>query len=41
MSAVMKQDDNTPAMSEAALVEVLSSSLYPGAEKNSVVMVLA
>jgi len=41
MSAVIKQDDNTPAMSEAALVEVLSSSLYPGAEKNSVVMVLA
>lgn len=41
MSAVMKQEDNAPAMSEAALVEVLSSSLYPGAEKNSVMMVLA
>ncbi len=41
MSAVMKQDENFPALSEAALVEVLSSSLYPGAEKNSVVMVLA
>ncbi len=41
MSAVMKQDDQFPALSEAALVEVLSSSLYPGAEKNSVVMVLA
>lgn len=41
MSAVMKQDDQLPVMSEAALVEVLSSSLYPGAEKNSVVMVLA
>lgn len=41
MSAVMKQDDPLPVMSEAALVEVLSSSLYPGAEKNSVVMVLA
>ena len=37
----MKQEDQLPAMSEAALVEVLSSSLYPGAEKNSVVMVLA
>ena len=34
MSAVMKQEDQLPAMSEAALVEVLSSSLYPGAEKN-------
>lgn len=41
MSTVMKQVDNIPAMSEAALVEVLSSSLYPGAETNSVVMVLA
>lgn len=41
MSAVMKQADNVPAMSEAALVEVLSGSLYPGAEHNSVVMVLA
>ncbi|MFJ4542990.1 phage recombination protein Bet [Pseudomonas sp. NPDC088885] len=37
----MKQDEQLPVMSEAALVEVLSSSLYPGAEKNSVVMVLA
>ncbi|WP_366302010.1 phage recombination protein Bet [Pseudomonas atacamensis] len=37
----MKQEDQLPAMSEAALVEVLSNSLYPGAEKNSVVMVLA
>lgn len=41
VSAVMKQEDQLPAMSEAALVEVLSNSLYPGAEKNSVVMVLA
>lgn len=41
MSAVMKQSDNLPALSEAALVEVLSSSLYPGAAHNSVVMVLA
>lgn len=41
MSAVMKQVDHAPAMSEAALVEVLSGSLYPGASHNSVVMVLA
>jgi len=41
MSAVMKQVDQTPAMSESALVEVLSGSLYPGAAHNSVVMVLA
>ena len=41
MSAVMKQVDQAPAMSESALVEVLSSSLYPGAAHNSVVMVLA
>ena len=41
MSAVMKQVDHAPAMSEAALVEVLSGSLYPGAAHNSVVMVLA
>lgn len=41
MSAVMKQADSLPAMSEAALVEVLSGSLYPGAAHNSVVMVLA
>lgn len=41
MSAVMKQADNLPALSETALVEVLSSSLYPGAAHNSVVMVLA
>lgn len=41
MSAVMKQADNLPALSEDALVEVLSGSLYPGAERNSVVMVLA
>jgi phage recombination protein Bet len=37
----MKQVDQTPAMSESALVEVLSGSLYPGAAHNSVVMVLA
>ncbi|WP_429540131.1 phage recombination protein Bet [Pseudomonas fluorescens] len=37
----MKQPDNMPALSEDALVEVLSGSLYPGAERNSVVMVLA
>jgi len=41
MSAVMKQAEQMPAMSESALVEVLSSSLYPGAAHNSVVMVLA
>lgn len=41
MSAVMKQADHLPAMSEDALVEVLSGSLYPGAAHNSVVMVLA
>jgi len=41
MSAVMKQADNLPAISEDALVEVLSGSLYPGAAHNSVVMVLA
>lgn len=41
MSAVMKQAEHVPAMSESALVEVLSSSLYPGAAHNSVVMVLA
>ncbi len=41
MSAVMKQVDQEPAMSESALVEVLSGSLYPGAARNSVVMVLA
>ncbi|HCL54390.1 phage recombination protein Bet [Pseudomonas fulva] len=37
----MKQADQHPAMSEDALVEVLSGSLYPGAQRNSVVMVLA
>lgn len=41
MSAVMKQAEHVLAMSESALVEVLSSSLYPGAAHNSVVMVLA
>lgn len=41
MSAVMKQAEHAPAMSESALVEVLSGSLYPGAAHNSVVMVLA
>lgn len=41
MSAVMKQAEQLPAISESALVEVLSSSLYPGAAHNSVVMVLA
>lgn len=41
MSAVMKQADNLPAISEDALVEVLSGSLYPGAAHDSVVMVLA
>lgn len=41
MSAVMRPADNVPAMSESALVEVLSGSLYPGAAHNSVVMVLA
>jgi phage recombination protein Bet len=37
----MKQAEHVPAISESALVEVLSSSLYPGAAHNSVVMVLA
>ncbi|WP_431147490.1 phage recombination protein Bet [Pseudomonas alvandae] len=37
----MKQAEHMPAMSEDALVEVLSGSLYPGAAHNSVVMVLA
>ncbi|WP_202370490.1 phage recombination protein Bet [Pseudomonas sp. MWU318] len=37
----MKQADHLPAISEDALVEVLSGSLYPGAAHNSVVMVLA
>ena len=41
MSAVIKQAEHMPAMSEDALVEVLSGSLYPGAAHNSVVMVLA
>lgn len=41
MTAVVKTDDKHPQMSEAALVEVLSSSMYPGASHNSVVMVLA
>lgn len=41
MSAVMKQAEHLPAISEDALVEVLSGSLYPGAAHNSVVMVLA
>jgi phage recombination protein Bet len=41
MSAVMKQPDQPPAVSEAVLVEVLNGSLYPGAAHNSVVMVLA
>lgn len=41
MSAVIKQAEQMPAISEAALVEVLSGSLYPGAAHNSVVMVLA
>lgn len=41
MSTIMKQADQHPAMSEDALVEVLSGSLYPGAQRNSVVMVLA
>lgn len=41
MSAVMRQAENFPAISEDALVEVLSGSLYPGAAHNSVVMVLA
>lgn len=41
MSAVMKQAEHMPAISEEALVEVLSGSLYPGAARNSVVMVLA
>jgi phage recombination protein Bet len=37
----MKQAEHLPAISEDALVEVLSGSLYPGAAHNSVVMVLA
>ncbi|SEE39918.1 phage recombination protein Bet [Pseudomonas coleopterorum] len=41
MSALIKQAEHMPAMSEDALVEVLSGSLYPGAARNSVVMVLA
>lgn len=41
MSAVIKHTEQSPAMSESALVEVLSGSLYPGAAHNSVVMVLA
>lgn len=41
MSAVIKHAEQSPAMSESALVEVLSGSLYPGAAHNSVVMVLA
>lgn len=41
MSAVIKHAEQMPAISEDALVEVLSGSLYPGAAHNSVVMVLA
>lgn len=41
MNAPIKQSEVMPVIAEAALVEVLSSSLYPGAEHNSVVMVLA
>lgn len=41
MSAVIKHTEQSPAMSESALVEVLSGSLYPGAAHNSVVMFLA
>lgn len=41
MSALMKQADHLPAVSEETLVQVLSGSLYPGAAHNSVVMVLA
>lgn len=41
MSALMKQADQLPAVSEETLVQVLSGSLYPGAAHNSVVMVLA
>lgn len=41
MSAVIKHAEHMPAISEDALVEVLSGSLYPGAAHNSVVMVLA
>ncbi|WP_213881305.1 phage recombination protein Bet [Pseudomonas sp. dw_358] len=37
----MKQAEHLPAVSEDALVQVLSGSLYPGAAHNSVVMVLA
>ena len=41
MNAPVKQAEVMPVIAEAALVEVLSSSLYPGAAHNSVVMVLA
>ncbi|RJG10963.1 phage recombination protein Bet [Pseudomonas cavernicola] len=41
MNAPAKHADAMPAIAEAALVEVLSGSLYPGAAQNSVVMVLA
>ena len=41
MNAPVKQTEVMPVIAEAALVEVLSSSLYPGAAHNSVVMVLA
>ena len=41
MSALIKQAEHMPAVSEETLVQVLSGSLYPGAAHNSVVMVLA
>lgn len=41
MNAPVKNSEVMPVIAEAALVEVLSSSLYPGAAHNSVVMVLA
>jgi phage recombination protein Bet len=41
MNAPVKNSEVIPVIAEAALVEVLSSSLYPGASHNSVVMVLA
>lgn len=41
MNAPAKHADALPAIAESALVEVLTGSLYPGAERNSVVMVLA
>ncbi|MBX9915172.1 MAG: phage recombination protein Bet [Pseudomonadaceae bacterium] len=41
MNAPVKQTEVMPVIAEAALVEVLSGSLYPGAAHNSVVMVLA